>query len=241
MKFAVIIPVYGQEHYTDAIVEQIGTMSDPCDIDLFVVDNMGTYEHDKGFATIIRTGSNLKWCKGTNYGARYVLGLDKDYDIYLFLNNDVKLSPGFFLGLQEAFEANPGAGVIAPLYDNVHPDQNAAYNGPAELFVGEPTEKVVKFVDGTAMAVTLDTIQEVGLLDEEHFGVYGWGADLDYCNRVAQRSDVMVTYRSYLNHFFQGTARFDKEAYRVFGAATVEMHEGMIKKYGKTWREEIGL
>jgi GT2 family glycosyltransferase len=149
------------------------------------------------------------------------------------------LSPRFFDGLREAYEANSDSvGLIAPLYDDVYPEQKGDYQGPASGFVGAPHEDSVNVVDGTAFLIPTDTIECVGILDEERFGMYGWGSDIDYAYRVREFGQkALVTHRAYINHFHQGSAKHVEPDWS--GSAGMEMEAGMNDKYGPEWRHVV--
>lgn len=233
MKISIIIPVYGKQHLTHQLLADIAQYGDE-QCQTLIVDNGGdykTYAHE----SVIRPGSNLGWLKGTNLGLQTTKENSSD-TLYMCINNDTRLSPGFLFGIREAFTERPLIGLLAPLYDAYWPQQKSTYSGPAAEFKPEPRELRTHFVDGTCMIIPQRTLDAVGYLDEEHFGQYGWGADQDYCYRVRRAGgSVMVTYRAYINHFQKGSVSDSNYNER----SQQEMLEGMNKKYGEHWREFI--
>jgi GT2 family glycosyltransferase len=245
VKIAVIMPCYGEHHYTDAALEDF-VQQDLSLFDLYLVDNKGDYDLDRtrwplNFEKI--DSPNLRWLRGTNYGTeiarkRRIYDNLSPYDAYLWINNDVRLSPGFVEGLCGALRAYPRrAGIIAPSYNDVWQQQVPHYYaGPAGGYVGRPNEHVVRFVDGAGFMVTHECLERIGQMDGERFGNYGWGGDFDYCIRARQAAfDVVVTQRAYFNHVGGGTNKLLEENYK--GDAGGEMHSGMLDKYGPGWEK----
>ncbi len=82
MMLAVIIPVFGQIHYTHALLRDIKTQNK--NVEVFIIDNGGDYE-SLGFEWVTKAESNLGWLKACNLGLSSV----SDYyhfDAYILLN-----------------------------------------------------------------------------------------------------------------------------------------------------------
>jgi GT2 family glycosyltransferase len=80
------------------------------------------------------------------------------------------------------------------------------------------------------------------LLDEENFGFFGWGGDIDYCIRVRKVGfEVMVTDRAFLNHLGRATADHVFVDYKP--KALQDFRLGMKRKYGRFWGrfQEVGM
>jgi GT2 family glycosyltransferase len=238
--FAVIISSFGEDHYTDQVLEDLSRQNYAHDV--MVVDGKGDY-----FAPVVSGDSiddfrivksefNPGWLRATNLGT----GLmdEHRYDAFIWLNNDVRLSPLFLAGLDDALTASGGlCGLLAPCYDDVWPQQLSVYEGAAGGYVPLPSERVVKFIDNACMVVPEATWRSVGPMDER-FASYGWGAEFDYSIRVRQKNQlVIVTERSFFNHFGGGTAKKVEENYE--GPAGEEMHNGMLDKYGPGWEDML--
>lgn len=239
MKLAVILLTCGQLRLTNDVVADIAREADD-GIDLYVIDNDS--EAHTGYVrqwreTIIKPNTNLRWVKGVNLGIKIARSLH-DYDGIICLNDDIRLSLGFF-GAMRAALSDPYVGLVAPSYDDVYRHQRADYSGPAGAFSGVPRRDLVNFVDGTAFGMRTEVIDEVGLLDEIHFGQYGWGSDLDYSYRMRDYTyNVVVTHEAFINHFHQGSAKFVEPDWS--GKAGVEMVTGMTAKYGQSWQSLTG-
>ncbi len=242
MLIAVVIPVYGQHHLTETVLADLTAQGPVPGVELavYLVDNGDDWEgpHPDG-TRVVRPGENLGWTRGTNLGLE-TAAAERDVDVFMCLNNDVRLDPRFVEGLAGALRAYPRAGLLAPLYDDVWAHQKGPYLGPAADYVrpDPPTEREVGFVDGTCMLITHRAWNRLGPFDEEHFGAHGWGADIDYgCRAVAAGLKVLVTDRAYLNHEHQGTAKHMGIDWNA--AAEAELQAGMTAKYGPTWREDL--
>lgn len=232
VKGAVVIPAYGMQTMTHAVVRDC--LREPDVVDVLIVDNMGDYESISGEVTL-RPSRNLGWLRGTNYGFDYARQ-SASYDFVVALNNDTRLSEGFFSGLRTALERAPG--LLAPCYDDIVLAQRAYYSGPVEDFTPEDTEIETKLVDGTCFALTEPTLAKVGFLDDRRFGRRGWGAMEDLCLRISARGlPILITRRAYLTHARGSTARAVHTAYERYAYA--EMRRGMRKKWGSEWRSRF--
>lgn len=186
---------------------------------------------------VLSPGENLGWCRGNNYALADLLrSRSKLTSGVLLLNDDVSISPGFVSGLREA---SKGKHVVGPYYDCVWEQQRLPKRYIARQYPAKSIDYTVNFIDGTAMYIPMNILQDVGLLDSGRFGQYGWGADFDYSIRTYGAGySVVATMRSYLNHIKQGTAK-DIDGYE--GKAGAEMNAGMRLKYGKHWKSLLGL
>ncbi len=196
-----IVPVYGKEQLTYQMVQQ--TFREP--VDVIVVDNRGDYQpilHE----IVLRPGSNLGWLGGTNYGWTYALA--RDWDRFVLINNDVKLSQGFYAGLVDAVEET-NAGIIGPYYNGNFPFQRPP--GDTCPFASEyrPEKRYqrVGCCDGTAMLVTRKVVSRVGILDPTFTPRYGYGGAVNYCIRAKRHGfSIYLTEAAYCEHLAHETA-----------------------------------
>jgi GT2 family glycosyltransferase len=238
MRLAVVCPVFGQPLLTASVLGDAERERDL--VDVLVVDNGGDYV-PCGWELVIRPGRNLGWLRGSNAGLRAAQATGR-YHGYVLLNNDTRLSPGFFHELAAAWRSLPHVGVLAPLYDDCYPQQRSHYGGPAVRYEPVRAHRVAHFVDGTCMLIPDATLRRVGLLDDRGFGGSGWGADLDYCLRARRAGfRVYVTERAYLNHLREQTVRTLTDDYPAYkDLAEREMRTHMAAKWGPAWRAVLG-
>lgn len=201
-RLLVAIPVYGQHHLTEAVMDDLAKQS-RTDFDVLVVDNRGDYcpTHSEN---VVRPGENLGWAGGSNRGFRE--GFSAGFTHVMTLNNDVRLSREFVAGILDE-RLPPESGIIAPLYDDVSPTQRCEFDGPAGDFVPRERYRRVSAVDGTSLTLTRAAWRAVGDLSVDAFGRYGWGADIHLNLRVrAAGFATVVSEMSYMNHFGRKTA-----------------------------------
>jgi GT2 family glycosyltransferase len=202
-------------------------------VDIWLIDNLGSFEASGIPAEIITPGGNLGWCRGCNYGI--AAAWDRGYETFILLNNDVRLSPAFVGGLLSAASVT-GGDLLGPLYDHNWPHQRGVYTGRASTYEGRPSEFLVPFVDGTCMLIRRSIIERVGFLDERYWQSYGWGCDKDFALRVRKAGgSVWLTERSYLNHLARQTAQTFPDYSEL--DAERENDEGMVRKWGVNWRD----
>jgi GT2 family glycosyltransferase len=230
MRIAVIIPAYGHHHITHAAVGDLARedADGPDSIDCIVVDNQGGYE-PTWREQVLRPGRNLGWLDGTNLG--WQTALETGYDVYVPMNNDVRLSRGFFTALAKA-QRLTGAGLVGPGYDSLCVHQQVEVEVPAEDYRSRRLHWRAPFADGTCLFVPASTVDRVGLLDPR-FNPFGWGAEIDYSFRVQDAGMlVVVTALAFLHHHSETTARemHGGEGYRE--DAFLAMAAGMREKYG---------
>lgn len=236
MRVAAVIPVYGKHELTHALLGDVARERDL--VDPVVVDNGGDYP-PLDSETVLRQDSNLGWLRGTNAGLRHAREAGT-YGAYVLLNNDTRLSRGFFAGLVAA-AAPPRVGVVGPRYDDHFAHQHA--DATVDSWEPAPRERRVKFVDGTCLLVKEEVLARVGVLDEEAFGQTGWGADLDLALRVRRAGwHVVVTDRAFLSHATASTAHTAHGgADEYWKRGDADLRRGLEAKWGRDWRYLTGL
>lgn len=233
-RIAVVIPAFGLDHLTHALLGDVFTERDL--VDAFIVDNGGDYVR-LGDEFVLRPGTNLGWLRGSNFGLEEARTRGP-YAGYVLLNNDTRLSPNFFAGLVQA-ASRDRVGVVGPLYDDWWPHQLGRYRGAAAAYVPTKRLRKVPFVDGTCIYLTSAALERIGNLDADSFAETGWGADFDYAYRVRLGGFVvLVTGASYLNHIRGATAN---AVYGDYHAAGVRDLATLEQKWGPEWRRLTGL
>jgi GT2 family glycosyltransferase len=205
MRMAVIIPAYGLHQITQAAVSDVARedTAGRHDIDCIVVDNQGGYE-PLGREEVLRPGHNLGWLDGTNLG--WNKALETGYDAYVLMNNDVRLSPGFFAGLSRA-QRLTGAGMVAPAYDSWLAHQRLPLDGPIDEYKPRRVHWRANWVDGTCLFLPAETVAKVGTFDPA-FNPHGWGCEVDYSFRVWDAGlHVVITALAFLHHESEATAK----------------------------------
>jgi GT2 family glycosyltransferase len=231
-RILIVIPVYGEQAMTHALIEDLEREPEP--IDVTVVDNRGDYER-RAHETVLRPSENLGWAAGTNHGT--AKALTPDHEAAVWLNNDTRLASGFIRGLVRCWQET-GAGLVGPTYDCYWNHQRLRRPADVRSYRPKTRHFTAPFVDGTCMFVPRSTLDSVGMLDADTFAPVGYGADFDYCLRVrsAGRS-VVVTRLSYLHHEKQVTARsIHGDRLGEYGArGDSVMSAGMTAKWGDDW------
>ena len=177
---------------------------------------------------MLRPGRNLGWLDGCNSGLEETYG--QGYDAYVLMNNDVRLSRGFFSGLARA-QRLTGASLLAPAYDATLPHQRMPHQGPAETYRPKRRHWKAAMVDGTCMYITAEARDRVGLLDTR-FNPYGWGAEIDYSFRVWDAGmRVIITALAFMNHD-QGSTAESLHGRTYHDEAWAALASGLKAKYG---------
>ena len=225
---AVVIPVLGRPELTEALLGDVRAEDDL--VEVLVVDNGGDYLAT-GAETVLRPGRNLGWSGGGNHGLAHAAAAG--HELLVLLNNDTRLSPGFFAGLREAWRET-GAGLLAPVFNDVWPQHVTEHAGPAAAFQPVARHRDAAFLDGTCLAIPRLTYHRQGGLDAARFGGFGWGAEVDYSVRVRRAGLALcITERAFLTHLRHATARaVSPDCERI---ASKEMDLGMRAKWGANW------
>lgn len=144
---------------------------------------------------VIVTPANLGFAGGCNVGIR--AALSEGVPFVLLVNSDVVLAPTAIETLLLAAQANPRAGIFAPvLLSREEPDQVASAGirfslrtgRMRHIAAGQPlsllppaTAHPVDAVSGCVMLVRRDVFEKVGLFDEAFFFSF---EDIEFCLRV---------------------------------------------------------
>ena len=124
-RLAVIIPVYGQEQLTWAVLRDVAR--EPW-VDVIVVDNRGDFHLDVP-GHVLYPEVNLGWAGGCNFALRWLIEHGK-HEVFVLLNNDTRLSRGFFRQLYKSWRRT-SAWLLGPVYDGVWPTQRFTTRVPS--------------------------------------------------------------------------------------------------------------
>lgn len=227
-KCLVTIPAFGANELTHAVLPDILTESDI--VDVLIVDNGGHYEK-LGDEWVISPGENIGWAAASNLGFR--TAFRRGYDFAVTLNNDTRLSPGFFAGLLDS-RLPDDLGIVGPTYDGWWAAQSSEFAGAVDEY--EPVDyfRQVSTVDGTALLLSAKAWETVGGLDERTFGRFAWGSDIDLSIRVAAAGfGVYITERSFVHHLDKVSASEAFGKHRYFFRAHRDCERALKRLYGR--------
>lgn len=144
---------------------------------------------------VVENSENLGFTGGYNAGIKHLLGRGVDY--VLLLNNDAVLEPSALQALATAAALHPEAGFLGgKILAMENPDVilsaggildehwNLMHRGMGELDDERlPSTSDLDFLSGSALLVSRELIETVGLLDEDFFAYY---EDVEWCYRGKQ-------------------------------------------------------
>jgi len=149
---------------------------------------------------ILQTGKNLGFTGGNNVGIRHAIETGADY-VYL-INNDTLVEPDALAKLVEAAEANPGAGLVAPVIHDFDPPRAIWFAGSAmDLRRGaawhdntrQPSREEmpyeVPWITGCAMLIRADLLRRLGGFDDRYY--LSW-EDVDLSLRVRNEGQQLL-------------------------------------------------
>ena len=133
--------------------------------------------------TVIRPEHNLGYARGMNRGIAHHRA--RGARLLLLLTHDVRLRPGAVDALVQAAADNPGYGILGPVL-RFRDDQDRVFSfggvsergGATRHMTADPRPGTAEalidchWVDGAAMLVRAEVLDQVGLLDERFFGYF---------------------------------------------------------------------
>jgi GT2 family glycosyltransferase/glycosyltransferase involved in cell wall biosynthesis len=163
-------------------------------------------------AHVIATGQNLGFSGGCNVGIREALR--NESDLILLVNSDVVLSPHAIGSLRRAADANPRAGILAPvLLSREEPDRiasagirfSASTGRMRHIASGQPISMLppgsvhaVDAVSGCVVLIRRSVFEKAGLLDERFFFSF---EDIEFCLRARRAGfDVLCVAEAIAYH-----------------------------------------
>lgn len=204
---SVIILNYNQPEVTLELLVSLKEMYFK-NIEIIVVDNGSEEDPYKLFTSthpdiiFIRSNKNLGYAGGNNLGIRSAKG-----EYILILNNDTEVEQDFIEKLLIPFEQFKNVGIACPkikYFNNPNLIQYAGFNRVNALTgrnsaVGSKIKDHGQFDDfcethyahGSAMMISRETIEKVGLLPENFFLFY---EELDYSEQV-KRAGMKIIFQ----------------------------------------------
>lgn len=205
VRLSVIIPVWNGRAFLPKCLDTLVAQADAVH-EIIAVDNgstdgsAGLIADRYGQVRLFRNAQNLGFAHACNVGMRAATG-----DIYVLLNQDTQVEPGWAAALQTAF-ADPDAGIIGCRILSAADRSLQHAGGRVHEVLGTPfhlgkesagegawdAPHEVEYVTGAAMAIHRRVVEQIGLLDERFFPAYY--EDVDLCFR-ARAAGFKVLYR----------------------------------------------
>ena len=194
---AVVLVNWNNEDDTAECLDSLETQTYD-DFVTVVVDNgsdRSSYEYlreNYEWPVYVRNERNLGFTGGNNAGIREAL--NRGVDWVFLLNNDTVLREGFLEDLVAAAESLPStAGVVGPRVHTYEEDELWSAGGDVNPFTGTTRHRTgderqygsaepVDYVVGAALLLRRETIDDVGMLDDEFFIYY---EETELCRRTA--------------------------------------------------------
>ncbi len=208
----IIIPTYNNAELLEKCIESIFRNTDYPNFEVIVVDNHsvdGTTAFLKNLKDPVRliiNPENLGFAKACNIGTLQAKG-----DVFVFLNNDTEVSPGWLSPLMTDL-LDPEIGISGNKL--LFADQTIQHAGivftynniPYHIFRGFPStykaaniRREMQAVTGACMAIKRVLFQKCGMFDE---GYINGMEDIDLCLKAkAYAQKVIYNPRSIVYHF----------------------------------------
>jgi GT2 family glycosyltransferase len=169
------------------------------EIDRASAERGGTGESRAARLLIIRNGENLGFAGGNNVAFRHLLAAKAD-GLVCLLNNDTVVARDWLSRLVETIEGDAEIGAVgAMLWEYDNPDLvESAGGGRLRPWQGMPNETTatrqrrgtpeviprrLDFLSGACMLMRLETLRQVGFLDERYFM---YCEDVDFSLRIRE-------------------------------------------------------
>jgi GT2 family glycosyltransferase len=239
---SIIVVAFNKMELTQQCLRNIAETTDT-PYEIVVVDNAssdGTGAWLRSLAlpelTVVESGENLGFGRGCNLGAERARG-----ELFVFLNNDTLLCPGWLGRLAHALRAHRGLGLVGPMtnvasnaqrlapeHSTLPEDHPAVAQRLCREHAGEV--EIVRRLIGFCMVVPRSVWREVGPFDPR-FGI-GHYEDDDLSVRVERAGYKAAVARDvYVHHF----------ASQSFRAAGVDVFSNQFDKafvFYKKWGNE---
>lgn len=224
---------------------------------VIIVDDasdMKTAQWLKNFAqqtgsVLLRHEEKKGYTVSANEGIRY-----QHSDFVVLLNSDTMVASNWIEIMIAGFESCPSAGIFSPLSNaatyqsvplirengkwavNVIPEHlNIETMNMAVRYAGSPLYPELSCVNGFCFMIRREVIDQIGLLDEEHFPV-GYGEEVDYCIRCL---DAGFTC-NVLDSLYIWHAKSRSFTSTVRDSLSDKGKRALEQKYGEKYRQIAG-
>lgn len=261
MDLSIIIVNYNTKELTKQTLQSIFKYNHNLEYEVIVVDNASTdgsvnmIRREFPQVILIESKDNLGFSKANNIGIRKAKGR-----YILLLNSDTVLEDNTLEIMLEFMDSNPDVGaagckVVLPdgsldkackrsfptplnaLYNALKLDRLFPYNkkfGEYNLtYLNENQVHEVDCLVGAFMMVRRETIEEVGLLDEDFFM---YGEDIDWCYRIKKSGWKIVYYPETGIIHYKGGSSKKKNPKLIY-----EFHRAMYLFYKKHYKDRYSL
>ncbi|MCS6827520.1 MAG: glycosyltransferase family 2 protein [Caldilinea sp.] len=209
MLTSIIIPVWNGEAVLAECLRAVFMHAGKHALEVICVDNASI----DGSAALIRSQFpevkllsqpvNLGFAGGVNVGMAAASG-----DVFVLLNQDCLVAPGWLDGLHATFREQANSGIVGAVLE----DANGAINH-AGAFITRPfgygrhhtetptSDSVAEYVTGALFAIRRATWETIGGMDEEFYPAYY--EESDYCYRARRRGiETYLSVRTRGRHLF---------------------------------------
>lgn len=206
MTLAVLLTCHNRKSKTIACLRSI---QDIIEADIYLVDDAST----DGTADAVRASfpkvhiivgdGQLFWSRGMYIAWREAV--KRDYDYYLWLNDDIELYPFFFHELSECMQYGKNRCIVSGLIENAEKTQilYGGYDAHKQLVRPNKIPQPITFMNGNVVLIPRYVVEKIGILDPVFHHDLG---DVDYGLRALENDiQVYATRRSvamgYSNNF----------------------------------------
>ena len=234
----VIIPVYNQAEYIEALLKSIGEADNITPAEIIVIDDCSTDRRtlevlnsyrERSAITLVRNEVNMGFTRTVNSG----MALHADRDVVL-LNSDTIVHGDWLDRMVACAYSGPNVASVNPLTSqygcnvSCYPALTNKFDGDLELSGKELSQICARFnngyyVDvprtvGFCMYIRRHALLDIGYFDAENFPV-AYGEETDFCHRAGKAGwRHRVAGDAYVEHF-EG---------KSFGEQKQELKQSMV-------------
>lgn len=210
MRCLVIIPMYGQESYTDKCIE-FTRKNAGIDHDILIVDDGSKKPYIGRCVNVIRLEKNSGFTAAVNAGILWAQ--KRGYDYVLLLNNDTEPCKDFLLHLVTEMEKSPDIGITSSVRINIGKKDEPVALAASDLVRGFQyfceEDKLPKdafetnIIPVASGLLRMDMVREIGLLDKRY---KNHCSDTELCVRARLKGwKVMLVPDSRVRHHLSVT------------------------------------